>query len=173
MSEIWNTFDDEDEENDIDNNSEKYLTFFIDKQYYAYSIKDVKEIIEIQEITPVPEFPDYAKGVINLRGTVIPVIDVRLRFNKDSVPYNERTCIIILNIKDIEVGFVVDTVDEVMNIEKSNIVPVPKLKADGNTRRFIDNMGKAENKIIMLLNAEKMLTDDEIEAYGEVYEPAE
>lgn len=162
MSDILNRFNDQEESEmlEVSEISEKYLTFLIDKQYYAYHISDVREIIEMQEITPVPEFPDYAKGIINLRGNLIPIIDVRLRFCKNEAEYNDRTCIIILNL-DIDVGFIVDTVDEVLDINKENISPVPKL-SDIGSRKFIEGVGKTAKKIIMILNAKKMLNDDEI-----------
>ncbi len=164
MSDILNRFNkhrDEEELNEVNDTSEKYLTFLIDKQFYAFRVNDVVEIIEMQEITPVPEFPDYAKGIINLRGTLIPIIDVRLRFCKMEMDYNERTCIIILNLKNIEVGFIVDTVDEVIDIDKSNISGVPNISGP-ISRRFIDGVGKLPKKIVMLLNAQKMLNDEEI-----------
>lgn len=165
MSNILNRFYDEDESehNEAAETSEKYLSFLIDKQYYAFHINDVREIIEMQDITPVPEFPDYAKGIINLRGILIPIIDVRLRFCKNEMDYNERTCIIILNLKEIEVGFIVDTVDEVLDIEKESIAPVPKL-SDSKTRKFIKGVGKTPKKIVMLLDAQKMLNDEEIKS---------
>ncbi len=162
MGDILNRFyEDDSEANEIIEQSEKYLSFLLDKQYYAFHINDVREIIEMQEITPVPEFPDYAKGIINLRGVLIPVIDVRLRFCKVEAEYNERTCIIILNIKETLVGFIVDTVDEVLDIDKSDISGVPKL-ADSSTRKFITGVGKTASKIVMLLNAQKMLNEEEI-----------
>ncbi len=163
MLDILNRFNDSEEEAEmLDANiiSEKYLSFLIDKQFYAYHISDVREIIEMQEITPVPEFPDYAKGIINLRGNLIPIIDVRLRFCKNEAEYNDRTCIIILNL-DIDVGFIVDTVDEVLDIRKEDISPVPKL-SDSGSRRFIEGVGKTTKKMIMILNAKKMLNDDEM-----------
>lgn len=165
MNDILNRFhkQDELEENEINETSEKYLTFLIDKQYYGFHINDVKEIIEMQDIIPVPEFPDYAKGIINLRSSLIPIIDVRLRFCKTELDYNERTCIIILNLKEIEVGFIVDTVDEVIDIDKADIDPVPHL-SDAKTRKFIEGVGKTPKKIVMLLNAQKMLNDDEIKS---------
>ncbi|MGN1480532.1 chemotaxis protein CheW [Porcipelethomonas sp.] len=165
MSDILNRFHKQDEldENETNETSEKYLTFLIDKQYYAFHINDVREIIEMQDITPVPEFPEYAKGIINLRDSLIPIIDVRLRFCKNEMDYNERTCIIILNLKEIEVGFIVDTVDEVIDIDKSEIAPVPKL-SDVKTRKFIDGVGKTPKKIVMILNAQKMLNDEEIKS---------
>lgn len=163
-SNILNRFkhQDELEQNESDEKIEKYLTFLIDKQYYAFHIDDVREIIEMQEITPVPEFPDYAKGIINLRDSLIPVIDVRLRFCRNEMDYNDRTCIIILNLKEIEVGFIVDTVDEVLDIDEKDISPVPRL-SDSNTRRFIQGVGKTPKKIVMILNAQKMLNDEEIQ----------
>lgn len=161
---ILNRFnDDETEENESNSANQKYLSFIIDKQFYAFHINDVKEIIEMQEITPVPEFPDYARGIINLRGSLIPVIDVRLRFCKNEKQYNERTCIIILNLESIEVGFIVDTVDEVMDISEDNISAVPKL-SDAKTRKFIEGVGKTSEKIVMILNANKMLSDEEIKS---------
>lgn len=164
MNDILNRFyeyDDDSEANEIIEQSEKYLSFLLDNQFYAFHINDVCEIIGMQEIVPVPEFPDYAKGIINLRGDLIPVIDVRLRFCKNEVDYNERTCIIILTIKGTNVGFIVDTVDEVLDIDKSNISGVPKL-SNSSERKFITGVGKTANKIVMLLNAQKMLNDEEI-----------
>lgn len=163
MSNILNRFNQKTEEelNELNSTSEKYLTFLIDKQFYAFHISDVVEIIGMMDITPVPEFPDYAKGIINLRGILIPIIDVRLRFCKNEMDYNERTCIIILNLKDVQVGFIVDTVDEVVDIDKMNISAVPKL-SDTKTRKFIEGVGKLTNKIVMLVNAQKMLNDEEI-----------
>ncbi len=163
MSNILNRFKEQSEEEleELYSTSEKYLTFLIDKQFYAFHINDVVEIIEMMDITPVPEFPDYAKGIINLRGVLIPIIDVRLRFCKNEMDYNERTCIIILNLKDIQVGFIVDTVDEVVDIDKSNISGVPKI-SDTKTRKYIEGVGKLTNKIVMLVNAQKMLNDEEI-----------
>lgn len=153
----------EDELSEVDNTTEKYLTFIIDSQFYAFHVNDVVEIIEMQDVTSVPEFPDYAKGIINLRGLLIPIIDVRLRFCKMEIDYNERTCIIILNLKNTQVGFIVDTVDEVIDLEKSDISNVPNISGP-ISRKFIEGVGKLPKKIIMLLNAQKMLSDEEI--YG-------
>ncbi len=163
MSNILNRFKEQSEEElqEINSTSEKFLTFLIDNQFYAFHISDVVEIIGMVDITPVPEFPDYAKGIVNLRGILIPIIDVRLRFSKNEMDYNERTCIIILNLNGTQVGFIVDTVDEVIDIDKSNISGVPKL-SDAKTRKFIEGVGKLSNKIVMLVDAQKMLNDEEI-----------
>lgn len=162
MSSILNRFDEKEEDVNLD--TEKYLTFLIDKQYYAYPIKDVREIIEMQPITEIPEFPSYAKGIIDLRNKVVPIIDVRLRFYKPEIEYTERTCIIVLDIKDIQIGFIVDTVDEVIDISEENISSAPAITSDRSTR-FIEGIGRVNSKIIMLLNALKMLNDEDLQAF--------
>ena len=162
MSSILNRFDEKEEDVNLD--TEKYLTFLIDKQYYAYPIKDVREIIEMQPITEIPEFPSYAKGIIDLRNKVVPIIDVRLRFYKPEIEYTERTCIIVLDIKDIQIGFIVDTVDEVIDISKENISSAPAITSDRSTR-FIEGIGRVNSKIIMLLDAIKMLNDEDLQAF--------
>lgn len=162
MSSILERFEEKDE--DIVLDIDKYLTFLIDNQYYAFPIKDVREIIEIQPITQIPEFPTYAKGIIDLRNNVVPVIDVRLRFYKPEIEYTERTCIIVLDIREIQIGFIVDTVDEVIDISKENISAAPAITTDRSTR-FIEGIGRVNSKIIMLLNAMKMLNEEDLQAF--------
>jgi purine-binding chemotaxis protein CheW len=171
-TDIWKKFEDSavEEDNEAQSNEHKYLTFLIAGQYFAFSIYDIETIIEIQEIFPIPEFPEYAKGIINLRGLIIPVIDIRLRFHKPETEYNERTCIIIVAIGKIQVGFIVDTVDEVVDIDNSNISPLPKIGGGtGDMAKYITGVGKAKGKIIMLLAANKILNEDELKAYEEMY----
>ena len=158
MANILDRFNTEEE---VDMQSNKYLTFLIDRQYYAFTIKDVIEIIEVQAVTPVPEFPAYVKGIINLRGRIIPIIDVRLRFHKEEAEYTERTCIIVVNITGIDIGFIVDTVDEVIDLEDENISGPPMITSDRSTK-YIIGVGKVENRIILLLDANKMLNEEEI-----------
>ncbi|NLP25790.1 MAG: purine-binding chemotaxis protein CheW [Clostridiales bacterium] len=162
MSSILERFEEKDE--DIVLDIDKYLTFLIDNQYYAFPIKDVREIIEIQPITQIPEFPTYAKGIIDLRNNVVPIIDVRLRFYKPEIEYTERTCIIVLDIREIQIGFIVDTVDEVIDISKENISAAPAITTDRSTR-FIEGIGRVNSKIIMLLNAMKMLNEEDLQAF--------
>lgn len=152
------------EEEEIDYQYGKYLSFVIDKHYYAYPISDVREIIEVQEITEVPEFPPYSKGVINLRGTIIPVIDVRLRFHKPEADYNDRTCIVVVSIESLLIGFIVDVVDEVVDIEDENLEPAPAITTDRRTK-FIRNVGKVGSKIVMILDAKKMLDEDDMQTF--------
>ncbi len=164
MASILDRFNSEEE---IDLQSNKYLTFLIEKQYYGFPIKDVIEIIEIEDITPVPEFPSYVKGIINLRGRIIPIIDVRLRFHKEEAEYTERTCIIVVNITGIDIGFIVDTVDEVIDIDDENISGAPMITSDRSTH-YITNVGKVNNRIILLLDANKMLNEEEISTLANI-----
>lgn len=165
MANILNRFTEEEE---VDLQQTKYLTFIVDKQFYAFPIKDIIEIIEVQAITYVPESPEYVKGVINVRGRIIPVIGVRLRFHKDEAQYTERTCIVIVNISDVEIGFVVDTVDEVVDLEDENIAPPPKVQSDRSSK-YITGVGKIEEKIILLLDAGKMFSEDELGSLAEMH----
>lgn len=150
------------EENDTNEMKGKYLTFWTDKQLFGVPISDVVQIIGQQEITPVPDSPHYAKGVINLRGDIIPVIDVRLRFGKEEVEYDEHTCIIVTKIDESHFGFIVDSVDEVTNIGDDNISPPPKMSKD-RTNAYLTGIGKVENKVVMLLDTSKILNENEIE----------
>jgi purine-binding chemotaxis protein CheW len=145
----------------------KFLTFLLGKESYGIEIKFVTEIIGIQAITEVPELPNYVKGIINLRGKIIPVIDVRLRFKKPPEEYNDRTCIIVVDIKDIYVGFIVDTVAEVLNIADENIVEPPDTKT-GFHNRYIKGIGKVDNEVKLLLDCDKLLHDNEIEELGSI-----
>ena len=145
----------------------KFLTFCIGKEDYGIEIKYVTEIIGIQEITGVPELPDYVKGIINLRGKIIPVIDVRLRFRKEPREYNDRTCIIVIDIKEISVGLVVDNVSEVLNINEDNIVAPPDIKT-GFHNRYVKGIGKVGNDVKLLLDCNKLLTDDEVGRISEI-----
>jgi purine-binding chemotaxis protein CheW len=100
------------------------------EEEYGIAIGYVTEIIGLQSITEIPELPHYVKGIINLRGKIIPVMDVRLRFNKEAKEYNDRTCTIVIEVRDITVGLIVDAVAEVASITSENIVPPPQI--DGN-----------------------------------------
>lgn len=140
----------------------KYLTFYTDNQLFGISIADVVQIVGMQEITAVPEFPSYAKGVINLRGIIIPIIDVRLRLKKEEIGYNERTCIIVTNINGSYIGFIVDEVNEVTNIDNENISDPPKMGSD-YTNTFITGIAKLNNRIVLLIDLKKVLDEKEIE----------
>jgi purine-binding chemotaxis protein CheW len=139
----------------------KFLTFTLGNEAYGLDIKYVTEIIGVQEITEVPELPGYIRGIINLRGKIIPVMDVRLRFKKPFRDYNDRTCIVVVDIKDVSVGLIVDAVSEVISIQEQDIVPPPDLnKGFGN--KYIRGIGKVGNEVKLLLDCNKLLNDDEV-----------
>lgn len=140
---------------------DRYLTFAIENEIYGIEIKYVIEIVGIQKITKVPELPQYIKGIINLRGKIIPVMDVRLRFNKEPKEYNDRTCVVIINVKDISIGLIVDTVSDVITIPEQDAVEPPRINSDADNK-YIKKIGKVGNDVRLLLDCEKLLYDDEI-----------
>lgn len=146
--------------------SMKYLTFQISGQTYGISIRNVIEIVQVQPVTELPELPYYAKGIINMRGRVIPLIDVNLRFNKPEQQYTDRTCIIIVDINSMYVGFIVDAVEEVLDIDNSLISPPPSFSAD-QSGRFVTGIGKMEKSIVLLLDTRLLLSDDMLGMLGD------
>lgn len=142
------------EETDTSEMEGKYLTFWIDGQFFGIPISDVVQIVGMQVVTEIPEFPQYAKGIIDLRGTIITVIDVRLRIGKLEVPYNERTCIIVTHMEERNIGFIVDEVDSVLLLNEEEIAPPPQLS--DNVNKYITGVGKLENKIVLLMDTRMM-----------------
>lgn len=143
----------------------KYLTFWTDGQMFGIPIADVIQIVGLQAITPVPEFPRYAKGVINLRGSIIPILDIRLRFGREEAPYNDRTCIIIADIQGLEIGVIVDGVNEVTSMADEEISAPPRLSQTGEIA-FLTGVGKCGDKVILLLDTQKLLSGDQLELLG-------
>lgn len=139
----------------------RFLTFFLGKESYGIEIKYVTEIIGIQAITKIPELPDYVKGIINLRGKIIPVMDVRLRFKKEPKDYNDRTCVIVIDISNLSIGLIVDSVSEVISIPEEDIVEPPQINK-GFHNRYIKSIGKVGNEVKLLLDSEKLLTEEEL-----------
>lgn len=144
----------------------KYLTFSLGKEMYGMEIRNVTEIIGIQPITEVPELPNYIRGIINLRGKIIPVMDVRLKFKKEYREYNDRTCIVVIDTKDISIGLIVDSVSEVLAIPEEDIVDPPDINI--NSQKYIKAIGKTGSEVKLLLDCEKLLRDNEIESISHV-----
>ena len=142
-----------------DTQKEKYLTFVLDNESYGIGINNVTEIIGIQPITLIPELPDYIKGIINLRGKIIPVMDVRLRFKKSFREYNDRTCIIVVDMNDLSIGLIVDSVSEVLIILDQDIVPPPNLNKISN--KYIRGIGKIDKEVKLILDCDKLISDDD------------
>ncbi len=145
----------------------KYLTFALAGEEYGIGILKVKEIIGLMQITTVPRTPGYVKGVINLRGKVIPVVDFRLKFGIDAMAYNERTCIIVVEIKSAErtipMGIVVDSVSEVLNIKSAEIEDTPNFGSRLDTD-FILGMAKTNGSVKILLDIDRVFQKEELTA---------
>lgn len=146
------------EDEEVDMQHMKFLTFVLEGRTFAFPIKDVIEIIEVKKPTPVPEFPDYVKGIINTKGRVIPVIDLRVRFQMEEVPYTERTCIIVVTVCSVEMGFIVDTVSAVVELEEDSIAPPPAITTDKVTT-YITGVAKTDKDLIIILDAKKILDE--------------
>ncbi len=146
---------------DISSHEVKFLTFVLGNEEYGIEILKVREIIGIMEITPVPQTPDYMKGVINLRGKVIPIIDLRLKFLMPEVEHTKETCIIVVGAGTEQVGIIVDSVSEVTDIKREDIEEAPNFGQEIDTR-FIMGLGKTKKKIIILLDIEGVLTTEEL-----------
>ena len=145
----------------------RFLTFNLGEEAFGIEIKHVTEIVGMQPVTIIPEVPDYVKGIINLRGKIIPVIDIRLKFKKSEIEYNERTCIIVVEIGAVSAGFIVDNVAEVLTIAEDDVVPPPEYKA-GFKNNYIKQIGKTENGVVLLLDCMKMLNEEELEIVKQV-----
>ena len=144
-----------------DTQKDKYLTFHLAGEDYGIEIRFVTEIIGIQQITEVPDMPAFIRGVINLRGKVIPVMDVRARFKIEARAYDDRTCIIVVNVEDTEVGLVVDEVSEVADIPAKNVEP-PARTGNRSGSRCIQGMGKIGAEVKILLDVQELLFNDEM-----------
>ncbi len=144
----------------------KYLTFVLQKEEYGIGILRVREIIGFMDVTPVPRTPDFVKGVINLRGQVIPVIDLRKKFGMPEAEITRETCIIVVEVKRedeevVQMGIVVDNVEEVLDIPEGNIDPSPSFGAEIDTE-YIQGMGKVDEEVKILLDIDRVLEDEEL-----------
>lgn len=146
---------------ELDSMQGKYLTFMLAQEGYGLEIRYVTEIIGIQGVTNVPEMPEHVKGVLNLRGKVIPVIDVRMRFHLPERDYDDRTCIIVVDVAGYSVGLVVDKVSEVIDIPILDIEPAPMSDLTGGNA-YIQGLGKVERQVIILLDIERLIKDEDL-----------
>lgn len=146
---------------------DKWLTFWIDGQLYGASVVYVEGIISMMPVTTVPEYPDYAKGIINLRGSIIPLIDLRLRFGKPEAEYTDKTCIINCRVGENQIGFIVDEVDAVIDIPEDRVSNPPRMVEDLD-KRYLTGIARVVNeatnqeKIILCLDVTKVLCREEI-----------
>lgn len=139
----------------------KFLTFFLENEEYGLEILKVMEIIEMMNITPVPNTPNFIRGIINLRGKIIPIMDLRLKFGMPFKEQIDETVIIIVQACNIEMGIVVDRVSEVVDISSENIEDTPSFGIEINTN-YILGVGKSSNNVKLLLEIDKVLTTQDV-----------
>lgn len=151
--------DSENVETEVDENSEKYLTFFVNEQLYTIPSRNVIEIISMQPITYMPNLPVFVKGVINIRGKVVPLIDLQLRLKQTQGVYDEQTCIVVIELDDISVGFIVDRVHDVSDIYDSQISASPQVAKKDKERDFLEGIAKFDSQVAMILDIHKVLDD--------------
>ncbi len=149
------------EKTELNNDISRFLTFYINNECYGLNISNVKEIIASMNITHVPKTPKYIKGVINLRGTVIPIVDVRLKFAMKERAYDINTAIIINEIDNVSIGFIVDRVEDVLSIKHLALTQPPKFGESVDTS-FIENVAQVDKDVIMILNLKKIFEQDEL-----------
>ncbi|MBO5473460.1 MAG: purine-binding chemotaxis protein CheW [Lachnospiraceae bacterium] len=149
----------------------KYMTFRTGKEYFGIGISYVNEIVVMQPITAVPRVEDYIKGLINLRGKIIPVIDVRVRFKMEPVEYTDRTCIIVINVKSTVVGLIVEKIAEVDEIGEEDIIPPPTIgHKEHEHNKYVYGLAKTGDTVKLLLDPEKLIKDEDLEVLEEVKE---
>jgi purine-binding chemotaxis protein CheW len=145
----------------------KFLTFLLGNEAYAIEIKFVIEMIGMQPITEVPELPEYVRGIINLRGKIVPVMDVRLRFKKEIKEYNDRTCIIVVDVDGILLGLIVDNISEVISIPDEEIVPPPEINSCAENK-YIKGIGKVGSNVKLILDCRKIMNEKDVEAISQI-----
>ena len=154
---------------EFDTQKDRYVTFQSGNEFFGLKIEYVNEIIVFQEITEIPESADYVKGLINLRGKIIPVVDVRLRFHQEPIPYTDRTCIIVINFDNLVVGLIVEKIAEVVEIPAENILPSPSIgKNDNSKNKFVSGIGKVGDDVKLLLDPARLLRDEDLAVVGQL-----
>lgn len=139
----------------------KFLTFVLAEEEYGIEILSVREIIGLLPVTPVPQSPYYVKGVVNLRGQVIPVVDLRLKFDMEAIDATDETCIIVVQTGGVQLGIIVDKVSEVLDIHGDDIVDAPTLGTEINTD-YIMGIGKSEGRVTLLLDIGRVFPSQEV-----------
>jgi purine-binding chemotaxis protein CheW len=142
-------------------NAGKYLTFFLDNEEYGLKILSVHEIIGMMPVTRVPRTPEFIRGVVNLRGKVIPVVDLRTRFNMPAIAESQDICIIVVQVRGIQMGIVVDRVSEVVTVAADDIEPPPSFGVDVPTD-FLLGIGKSQGRVKLLLDIDHVLSNAEV-----------
>ncbi len=156
------------------NETNQYLTFKLDQEIFALSIAKVREVLDFTEITKVPKTPDFMRGVINVRGGVVPVMDLRVKFGMEPTPQTVNTCIIIVEIiiegEKTILGALADQVEEVLDLDPDQIEPAPRV-GTGLRTEFIKGMGKRDEQFIIILDIDRVFSSEELAAVA--VEPAQ
>ncbi len=156
---------DQSEDDRRDAQKDKYMTFRLGNEYYGLKIQYVNEIIPYQTITAIPETAEYIKGLINLRGKILPVIDISLRFKQKPFEYNDRTCIIVTSVQSTVVGLIIENIAEVVEIREENILPPPSIgRSDKAQNKYVYGIGKVGDSVKLLLDPEKLINDEDASA---------
>ncbi len=164
----------EDELLEEDTQKGKFMTFQTGKEFFGISISYINEIISMTPITAIPEVQDYIKGLINLRGKIIPVIDVRLRFKMEPLEYTDRTCIIVIEVKSMTIGLIVERIAEVDTIMDDDIVPPPKLgNKDSEQNKYVYGLARTGDSVKLLIDPEKLIKDEDIQVINDLQEEEE
>ena len=150
----------EDDE-DVDNQSNKYLMFQLGNEEYGIDITRITAIEELPQITAIPDMPNFVKGVINLRGKVIPAVDLRLRFGLEEREYDDRTCIVIVSVNESTIGLIVDIVSEVHEIGINDIGPPPSFKSSSGKEQYIAGLAKRGEEVKIILDVEKIISNED------------
>ncbi|MGL1936527.1 MAG: chemotaxis protein CheW [Fibrobacterales bacterium] len=155
----------------VESTEGKYLTFKLGTEEYGVSILKVQRIIQQQKITPIPHTPEYIKGVINLRGSVIPIVELRAKFSMDSVENTDNTCIVVVQVAsargEVVMGFLIDSVSEVLYISESQLQETPTF-GEGISVEFITSVAKIDSRVIMLLDINKIMSVGDMEAMAAI-----
>ena len=153
---------------------EMFMTFQTGKEFFGINISYVNEIIGMQEITAIPEVDDYIMGLINLRGKIIPVIDVRIRFKMEPIEYTDRTCIIVIDVKSMLIGLIVEKIAEVDTIREDDIMPPPSFGKKGQEHnKYVYGLARTGETMKLLIDPEKLIKDEDLEALDEMQEEEE
>lgn len=151
-----------DQQMGFSNDGSQFLTFILGEEHYGVDILRVQEIKGYTNVTRIPNTPEYIKGVLNLRGTIVPIIDLRCKFGMPKIEYTRFTVIVVLVIKDRVTGFIVDAVSDVLNIAKKDIQPTPQFGANVKVD-FINGIGKSGDKLVSLLDVDQILSAGDLD----------
>ncbi len=150
--------------NDVIKETSQYIIFTLDNEYYAVEVLKIREVIGYKPITRIPNSPPFVKGIIDLRGEAVPIIDIRSRFNLPEKEYDKFTVILILSIKNKLIGIIVDSVSDIINFSKEDIQPTPSLITNSNIdREYIAGVIKKENYFVLIVNIDKILFQEELD----------